>query len=102
LKLCRVQGNEALSSDREKAVLKALGRMGEYGGSAFGMFNETEYTLPLLYENKTWRVGLIRHIIALFLMERVFSPFVFGVGKELSDGLKYIQNDIIEHGTYLI
>ena len=102
LKLCRVQGNETLSSDREKAVLKALGRMGEYGGPAFAMFNETEYTLPLLYENKTWRIALIRHIIAVFLMERVFSPFVFGVGRELSDGLKYIQNDIIEHGTYLI
>jgi len=103
LKLCRAQAKgEKLSLEAEKATLKTLVELGPYGELAVKTFTETKYAMPLLYNQLTWRIALIRHIVALFLLDRVFSPFAFGISDELSDGLKRIQDDVVERGMYPI
>ena len=103
LRLCRAQAKgEKLSIEAEKATLQALVETGAYGEQAVKIFGETKYTLPFLYNLTTWRIALIRHIVAIFLLDRVFSPFAFGISEEFSNGLKCVQADIVERGTHLI
>ena len=60
-------------------------------------------SLAQLYASKKTRASLIRHILALFLFDRVFYPFAFALkfpdaSAQASDYMKSIENDLFEQG----
>lgn len=81
-------------------ILATISKLGEHGERSAAYFSKSKYhTLPALYSQSQWRLAVIRHVVALFLIDRVFEPYVFGVSQEFSKGLKCIENDVLERGS---
>ena len=51
------------------------------------------------YGTSRWRHRLIRHVVALFLFNRVFEPFALGISQEFSDGLRVIDMNVNTQGV---
>jgi len=88
-----------ISSAAEKDVLEQIAQLGPHGVKARAHLESSNYSLARFYPDDELRNSLIRHIAALFLLEKVFEPFAFGISLEFSEGLKSIEADFLERGT---
>jgi len=75
-------------------AIKGLGDKGEKSAKVF-----SNYSLPALYGQVPLRLALTRHVVALFLVHRVFEPYGFGISDEFSDGLKCVEEILMLDGT---
>ena len=82
------------------AIMTKIKSFGKYGVHTA---TQIEPTLQQLYASKKTRAPLIRHILALFLFDRVFDPFAFALkypdpSHDASNYLKFIENDLFLQG----
>jgi hypothetical protein len=74
--------------------LAGFGRCGKLSAETLSLNN----TVQKQYSATGSRIQLIRHIVAVFLFDQVFSPFVVGLSRELSEALGWIEDDILSQG----
>jgi hypothetical protein len=87
-----------LSETAQAKVLEQIAQLGPHGVKSSTCLQSRNSSIALLYGKDELRNSLFRHIAALFLLDKVFEPFAFGISAELSDGLKAIEMDLFEHG----
>jgi regulator of replication initiation timing len=94
--------NVALQDSKVRtAVLTKLESFGVHGKHTATCFRSS--LLQLYYSKKT-RAPLIRHILALFLFDRVFYPFAFALkspdsaSHDASHYITFIEDDLFEQG----
>lgn len=77
-----------------------IAELGNSGVTSVTFLNSTgSNVIDLLFSSGASRIAFIRHIIALFLYERVFEPFAFGLSGPFSETLKVIQQKSISQGA---
>jgi myosin heavy subunit len=101
LKLSQTHNNHSLSEPVQADILKRISELGPHGKSSAEVLKSEHHALQKLYNVSRWRHSLIRHIVALYLLDRVFQPFAFGLSQEFSDGLKSIETDVMSRGLAL-
>jgi hypothetical protein len=99
VKLSKMYGSTTLSKEDTDHVLRCLPRLGGHGKRT-AEYLGGEYTLDKLFSVGRWRHQFIRHIVGLYILDYIFAPFAFGLSKEVSDGMKFIENDILIHGPF--
>jgi hypothetical protein len=100
VKLSKVHRNYTLTDLQTSQVLSYISEVGTLGQKCSDLLkSEGTYSLQNLYSQGKLRILLIRHVIALFLYERIFDPFAFGVSREVSDCLRSVDRDIMFRGT---
>lgn len=97
VKLSKMYGSTILSKEDKEHVLRCLPRLGKHGKQT-AEYLMGEYTLEKLYSEGRWRHQFIRHIVGLYILDFIFAPFAFGLSREVSEGMKFVQNDILLHG----
>lgn len=84
----------------EQAGAELLGMLSKI----FPHGNKTSFLLKekitKAHEEPDKRVALARHIFALYLWERVFSPLVFGLSQEESKIYRMIEENMIMNGKF--
>lgn len=98
VKLSRAQADGTLPNENQMKVLELVSGLGLNGKHSADYFRSNESLFPTVYNTGRWRNPLIRHIVALYLFDRIFEPFAFGISQELSEGLKQIEMDVILRG----
>jgi hypothetical protein len=87
----------------KEAGLEILGILSEFvpsGRFTARLLQEPTYdTIWTLHQDPRKRVAFARHLIALFLWDRVFKPFAFGLPLEQSTILKEIEKYIVRNGA---
>jgi hypothetical protein len=97
VKLSRSNGDISLSGHEKEEILKCLERMGDHGKRS-AEYLRGEHDLEKLYSMGRWRHPLIRHIVGIYLLDLVFKPYAFGLSREISNGMKFVERDILLHG----
>jgi len=87
-----------LSETAQAKVLEHIAQLGSRGVESCAVLTSRKYSIDFLYRNDELRNSLLRHVTALFLFDKVFEPFAFGISAELSDGLKTIEMELFEQG----
>jgi len=88
-----------LSTKAVEEALKLLRRSGDCGGDSAEMLQKSaSFSFSRLSDPTYSPAPLIRHIVAGFLMDRVFMH----VPDRLVDGLRFIENSIINRGKFLV
>jgi hypothetical protein len=86
-----------------EAGLEILGVLSEFvpsGEFTARLLQDPTYdTIWTLHQDARKRVAFARHLIALFLWDRVFKPFAFGLPLEQSTILKEIEKYIVGNGA---
>jgi len=84
---------------QEEKLIELLSESGECGkASAEFLGEKLDHITPVWYRNARSRHQLIRHIVAVYLFDLVFHPFVVGTRPELVKTLSWIEEDIMAHG----
>jgi hypothetical protein len=101
LRLVR-QAKHLLSDTAPNEILALISDLGDHGKqSATFLATSSKYSVPALYSQVPLRLALIRHVVALFLVHRVFEPYGFGLSQEFSEGLNYVEKDLLSNGSTL-
>ena len=100
LKLSRAHNGHVLSDDVPDMVFEKLMALGETGENCRKVLASKEYSIPFLYSQGIWRHALLRHVVALFLFERVFQPFAFGLPPAVSIAFQVVDSNILANGMY--
>lgn len=82
----------------ERAGAELLGILSEivpYGNTTAVLLKQN---ITKAYEEPHKRVAVARHIFALYLWERVFTPFAFGLSREESTKYRRIEQNMIANG----
>jgi hypothetical protein len=87
---------EKLSKKETATLLGELGRYGAYGAESARWFGKQSSGFVIDRRN---RIALIRHVVAVVLLDRVLDRFVFGMSREFSDFLKGMEMWICMNGT---
>jgi hypothetical protein len=98
LKLVR-QAKHLLADTAPNEILALIAELGDPGKQSAAFLGQTRYSVPALYSQVPLRLALIRHVVALFLVHRVFEPYGFGLSQEFSEGLKYVEKDLLLNGS---
>ena len=98
VKLSRAHANLVFTEEQQGELLKKISEIGSWGTRCAEFLKLEKYSLQKLYSQGQWRHPLLRHIVAWFLLDRVFDPFAFGISQEFSDGLKCVERDVISRG----
>lgn len=89
-----------LSKEAGTEMLGVLSEIDPSGKFTATLLQQPSYdTIWTLHQDAHKRVALARHLITLFLWDRVFKPFAFGLAPEQSTLLSDIENSIVENGT---
>lgn len=96
----KLHRNEELSQVSEVELLKSLSELGRCGTMSCQSLKSKTYPIRKLYDYGPTRIGLIRHVVAVFLFDQVFEQFAPGVPQTFSHGLRRIEDDIILHGFH--
>lgn len=107
LKQSKQHANTALKDSKVRtAVLTKLESFGVHGQHTATCVRSS---FPQLYNSKKTRAPLIRHILALFLFDRVFYPFAFALkptdsklSHDSSHYLTFIEDELFEQGQPII
>lgn len=92
----------SLSPHEQEEILTCLSKIGDRGKkSAKYLRGDENRELKNLFSTGRRRNALFRHIVALYLVELVFKPYAFGLSREISDGMKFVEKDILHHGSRL-
>ena len=86
----------AISAANQEALVYEISTWGETGSHAAD-FVRTQ--LREINQNGRKKIGLIRHIIAVFLFEHVLDRFAFGFRREESTYFKHLEIDMCSHGS---
>jgi len=97
VKLSKGNGDVSLTRGQQEHVLKDLDRAGEHGRRSAEYFRR-EFGLERVYSQGKWRHQVVRHVVGVFLVELVFKPFAFGLSREISEGLQFVERDTLLHG----
>ena len=87
---------QALTETGAAQLLKYLRQLGPHGENSCEAFRSL---LSHLYEDDEFRILLVRHVVALFLLHRIFEPFVFGIQPKISNLLCRIKDDLKYNGN---
>jgi hypothetical protein len=96
-KQAKVNLTTPLLYEDEAKLLETLATLGFYSRASSEI-------LRLQNLGKTWctnaglRIQLLRHIVAVFLFDQIFSSFAIGLSPELSEVLTWIDNRILSQG----
>jgi len=100
VKLSKIHKNYILPAPHVSQVLDYISQIGALGQKCSDLLSaEGISAFQNIYSQGKFRILLIRHIITLFLYERVFDPFAFGISRELSDCLKHVDKDVMLRGS---
>ena len=88
-----------IPDQEEKEILGCISKIGDHGSKSAEHLRSNN-NLDNSYITATGRSGLLQHIITLYLVELVFQPYAFGLSKEISDGMKFVEKDILLHGSH--
>lgn len=91
---------EVLSIGDEQRLLQYLAGLGPTGldSSNFLAINQLAGGW---YNTKRSRIPLLRHLFAVFLLDKILAPFAAGAHLSFSKALIWIENDIISRGFCL-
>jgi tRNA U34 5-carboxymethylaminomethyl modifying GTPase MnmE/TrmE len=78
--LCLSQEDDILSEDRAMRLLAILRTVHPHGSDTAAMFQTTSQ-VSAFHQDMRLRIVIVRHVIALLLLDRVFSSFA--VGREI-------------------
>lgn len=98
LKLSQAHKGHVLSDEVPERLVEKLRDMGENGENCCKGLASGGYSIQVLYSRGILRHALLRHIVALYLFERVFEPFAFGLTDEVSRAFKVVDNNILAKG----
>ena len=84
-----------LSQSQEIELLKLLLNFGKSGKKSAEFLKTAPKLFQNLYANTRSRILLIRHIVAVFLIDQVFEPFAAGLPSSLSQAIGSL---VISHG----
>lgn len=87
----------ALTPAQEDWLLKVLSGLGPCG-KASSDFMAPNHAALNWYGNARSRIQLIRHIVAVYIFERILEPFAAGLNQGFSEALKWIEKDILARG----
>ena len=98
VKLSKAHANLVFAEQEQGELLQRISEIGSCGQKCAEFLKTEKYSLQKLFSQGQWRHPLLRHIVAWFLLERVFNPFAFGISQEFSEGLKCVEMDVISRG----
>lgn len=78
----RIFSHPYISHEKAREVFKILETLGENGEESLEYLRSGNSSLQILYKQSRSRIAIIRHIIALFLFQRIFHPFAAGLDEE--------------------
>ena len=96
--LSRGHPKENLTPAFQTKVLDMIADFGEHATCSSKYLKDHLGGLNL---SRLYRIPLLRHIFAIFLFDRVFSPFAFPMTKEASNYLISIEDDLFSQGYSL-
>jgi hypothetical protein len=94
VKLSKAHANVILSETRIAEIRNCVSGLGQHGVQSAQFLD----SLQKLYENGRSRHPLIRHIVAMFLLDNVLYPFAFGISQDFSNGLRFVEKEIVNQG----
>jgi regulator of replication initiation timing len=92
-KAFKSNSNQNLSEEAGNKVLDILSEIDPHGRKTVETLSHT--TIWTLHKTGRKRIGVVRHIIALFLWSSVFNPFAFGLEKSVSDNLRIVEDSLL-------
>lgn len=96
-KQSKVNPTTPLLDEDEAKLLETLATLGCYS-TAPSEISRLRHVAKT-WCTRTWsRIQLIRHIVAVFLFDQIFSSFAVGLSPELSEVPAWIDNHILSHG----
>ena len=101
-KFSRTHNDCVLADDVPDSVFELVGTLGDQGKLCCEMLQSSQYHFQLLYKQRSLRVVLLRHIVALYLFHHIFEPFAFGLSDEISQVFKMVDKDAIVNGSLLL
>jgi predicted nucleic acid-binding Zn-ribbon protein len=90
----------ALSPSDEGKLFKILSGLGSTGRKSAEFLSQNSFC-TVWYANTRSRIQLLRHIVAIFLFEKIFKPFAAGLPTKFSEALFWIGDDVISRGSSL-
>lgn len=98
-KAYKSNSNENLSEEAGLKVLDILSKIDPHGRKTVETLSHA--TIWTLHKTGRKRIGLVRHIIALFLWSSVFNPFAFGLEKSISDNLRIVEDSLLSGNLWV-
>lgn len=98
VKLSKAHANYVFEEKEQGELFQRISEIGSCGHKCAEFLKMEKCSLQKLYSRGQWRHPLLRHIVAWFLLERVFNPFAFGISQEFSEGLKCVERDVMSRG----
>lgn len=89
-----------LPEEAEAKVISALIEFEPFGKKTLEMLGRCGVTIPALHKDSTTRIVLIRHLIALFLLDKVFQPFAFGLDTNVNKNMSAVEDAVFASGTF--
>ena len=89
-----------LSQEHEDRLFDAIANLGNSGTASVNFLRANPRFFRAWYSNARSLIQLIRHVIAVFLYDKIFEPFAAGLPTEFSKSLVWIGNDVIQHGFF--
>jgi hypothetical protein len=89
--------SQDLSEEAGNQILDILSKLGEPGKGTVKVLSKL--SIWEMHKHTTRRIMLVRHITALFLWEKVFTPFAFGLEKNLSYNFLAIEDYLSSCGS---
>jgi hypothetical protein len=86
--------DRGLSGTRTADIFYRIEKMGPHGQQTCRSLKaDPKFSLAALYHDDRLRGLFVRHVVALFLLHRIFEPFAFGIYPKISDLLQSIENN---------
>jgi hypothetical protein len=92
----KTQGKESLT---QVSQTKILGKLKEFGSCGQNSAKQLGQHLEEYYGSKVMRIPLLRHIVGLFLFDRIFDPFAYPMPNEISDWFKCVEDNLFKQGS---
>jgi hypothetical protein len=99
-KQAKDNATEVLSIGDEQRLLQHLAGLGPAGIDSSHFLAINQLTGGW-YNTKRSRIPLLRHLFAVFLLDKILAPFAAGAHLSFSKALIWIENDIISRGFCL-
>lgn len=90
----------ALSPSDEGRLFQIISDLGSSGRKSVEFLSQNNFC-TVWYANTRSRIQLLRHIVAIFLFEKIFKPFAAGLPTKFSEALVWIGDDVISRGSFL-
>lgn len=92
----KMNSKETLNSANQTKIINELAQYGKYGKISAEVLKPPR--LLKLYTSSQFRIPLLRHILTLFLFDRVLDRFAYSVPSDISEYLKGIEVQLFSQG----